>query len=159
MLKIIGLTISIHIAGMFALSPVMGWISDTYGPLPTILGGQVLLITAVALAGTSGHSDVRITIGLALLGIGWSASVIAGAAMVASSTDLEVRTLIQGLTDLCMHIAGASGGLLAGIVVATLGYGALNAAAGALTLAVLLFLASRNPSAAAQRPEDHASAH
>jgi MFS family permease len=93
-LRVIGLTISLHIAGMFALSPIMGWLSDRFGPRPTILGGQLVLIAAVAVAGTSGHSDVQITVGLALLGIGWSASVIAGAALVASATDFEVRTLV-----------------------------------------------------------------
>lgn len=146
MLKVIGLTISIHIAGMFALSPIMGWISDTIGPLPTILGGQALLIAAVAFAGTSGHSEVRITIGLALLGVGWSASVIAGASLVAKTAAPEVRPLVQGLSDLAMHVAGASGGLLAGIVVATRGYGVLNAAAGALTLPLIVAVV-----AAAQR--------
>jgi MFS family permease len=139
-LKVIGLTISIHIAGMFALSPVMGWISDAAGPLPTIVGGQAVLLAAVGFAGTSGHSEVRITIGLALLGIGWSASVIAGASLVAKSAAADVRPLVQGLADLSMHIAGASGGLLAGIIVATRGYGVLNAAAGAVTVPLIIVL-------------------
>lgn len=137
-LKVIGLTISLHVAGMFALSPLMGWLSDTVGPLPTILGGQVVLLAAVAFAGTSGHSEVRITIGLTLLGIGWSASVIAGASLVAASAAIEVRPLIQGLSDLTMHVAGAAGGLVAGLVVATHGYGILNLAAGVLTIPLAL---------------------
>lgn len=147
-LKIIGLTISIHIAGMFALSPLMGWISDRIGPLPTILAGQAVLVAAVAFAGTSGHSETRITIGLGLLGIGWSASVIAGASLVAKSADISVRPLVQGLSDLAMHVAGATGGLLAGIVVATHGYGVLNAVAGALTVPLVAAVA-----ASLQRPK------
>jgi MFS family permease len=133
-LRIIGITISLHIAGMFALSPVMGWISDRIGPMPTILAAQVVLVAAVALAGTSGHSEPRIMAGLGLLGIGWSASVIAGAALVAKSAHGPVRPLLQGITDLTMHLAGAAGGLLAGIIVAAFGYGVLNAAAGILTV-------------------------
>jgi len=156
-LKIIGLTISIHIAGMFALSPVMGWLSDTVGPLPTIVGGQVLLLAAVGIAGTSGHSEVRITIGLALLGTGWSASVIAGASLVAKSAAADVRPLIQGLADLSMHVAGATGGLLAGIIVATRGYGILNAAAGALTIPVIIAVLTRRIAVEPQQlPEDRA---
>jgi MFS family permease len=158
-LKIIGLTISIHIAGMFALSPVMGWVSDAIGPLPTILGGQILLIAAVAFAGTSGHSETRITIGLGLLGLGWSASVIAGASLVATSAAADVRPLIQGLADLSMHVAGATGGLVAGIIVATRGYGVLNAAAGVLTIPVIIAVLSRRHAAEPQqRPEDRAPA-
>jgi MFS family permease len=137
-LRIIGITISLHIAGMFALSPVMGWIADRFGALPMILAGQVALIAAVALAGTSGHSEPRIMAGLGLLGIGWSASVIAGAALVAKSAHGPVRPLLQGITDLTMHLAGAAGGLAAGLVVAAFGYGVLNAAAGVLTLPLIL---------------------
>ncbi|MFL6090471.1 MAG: MFS transporter [Aeromicrobium sp.] len=137
-LRIVGLTISIHIAGMFALSPVMGWVSDRIGPMSTILAGQVALIAAVALAGTSGHSETRIMAGLGLLGVGWSASVIAGAALVAKSTDGAVRPLVQGISDLSMHLAGAVGGLLAGLIVANFGYGILNAAAAVLTIPLIV---------------------
>ncbi len=137
-LRIIGITISLHIAGMFALSPVMGWISDRIGPMPTILAGQITLILAVALAGTSGHSEPQIMVGLTLLGVGWSASVIAGAALVAGATAGTIRPLVQGIADLTMHLAGATGGLLAGVVVAIYGYGVLNASAGVLTLPLII---------------------
>jgi MFS family permease len=149
-LRIIGITISLHIAGMFALSPVMGWISDQIGPMPTILAAQVFLIAAVALAGTSGHSEPRIMAGLGLLGVGWSASVIAGAALVAKSVQGPVRPLLQGITDLTMHLAGAAGGLLAGLIVAGFGYGVLNAAAGVLTVPLIVAVLS-----AAQRAKVH----
>ena len=97
---------------------------------------------AVAISGTSGSSEVQITIGLFLLGVGWSASVIAGAAMLTRSLDLEVRPAVQGFSDLAMNLAGAAGGLLAGFVVAWQGFGTLNAAAGALTLPVVLLVLS-----------------
>ena len=149
-LHIIGITISLHIAGMFALSPIMGWIADRIGPLPTILAGQIVLIAAVALAGTSGHSESRIMAGLLLLGVGWSASVIAGATLVARTAYGPVRPLLQGITDLTMHLAGAAGGLVAGVVVAVFGYGVLNAAAGVLTLPLIITVI-----AAARRSKVH----
>jgi len=104
----------------------------------------------VALAGTSGHSEPRIMAGLALLGIGWSASVIAGAALVAKSVQGPVRPLLQGITDLTMHLAGAAGGLLAGLIVAGFGYGVLNAAAGVLTVPLIVAVLS-----AVQRAKVH----
>jgi len=149
-LSIIGFTISLHIAGMFALSPVMGWVSDRLGPMPTILAGQVVLIAAAALSGTSGHSEARIMAGLGLLGIGWSATVIAGAALVAKSAQGSVRPLLQGISDLAMHLAGAAGGLLAGLIVASFGYGVLNAAAGVLTIPLIIAVVG-----AAQRAKVH----
>ena len=141
-LRIIGLTVSLHIAGMFALSPVMGWMSDRWGSPRTILLGQSTLIVAVAVAGTSGGSDLQITIGLILLGLGWSASVIAGAAMLTRSVDPSVRPAVQGFSDLALNMAGAFGGLLAGLVVAWQGFGTLTAAAGVLTLPVIVLVLS-----------------
>ncbi len=141
-LQIIGLTISLHIAGMFALSPVMGWMSDRWGSARTILLGQCTLIVAVAVAGTSRGSDLQITVGLILLGLGWSASVISGAAMLTRSVETSARPAVQGLNDLAMNMAGAFGGLLAGLVVAWQGFGTLTAAAGALTLPVIVLVLS-----------------
>ena len=149
-LSVIGLTISLHIAGMFALSPLVGWLSDSWGADRTILLGQSILLVAVAVAGTSGHSDVQITIGLVLLGVGWSASVIAGAAKLTASLAVENRPVVQGFSDLVMNLSGALGGLLAGIVVALSGYGTLNAAAAVLTLPVIaLVLSGRRVAATA----------
>ncbi|MGA8988734.1 MFS transporter [Aeromicrobium sp.] len=141
-LSIIGLTISLHIAGMFALSPVMGWLTDAWGMDQTILLGQAMLLVAVAIAGTSGRSDVQITAGLVLLGVGWSASVIAGAAKLTASLTPEHRPVVQGFSDLVMNLAGALGGLLAGIVVAISGFGTLNAAAAVLTAPVIVLVLS-----------------
>ncbi len=147
-LNVIGLTISLHIAGMFSLSPLMGVLSDRWGADRTILLGQSILLLAVFIAGTSGHSELQITIGLTFLGIGWSASVIAGAAMLTTSLDAADRPVVQGFSDLSMNLAGALGGLLAGIVVAMSGFGTLNAAAAVLTVPVIaLVLAGRRVAA------------
>lgn len=159
-LEIIGLTISLHIAGMYALSPVMGWASDRWGPDRVILSGQAILLMAVAVAGTSGESEVRITIGLTLLGIGWSASVIAGAAMLSSSLAAGDRLVVQGFSDLAMNLAGATAGLLAGGVVALSGFGTLNAAAAVLTMPVAaMVLTARRPDTADHGLPTRPSAH
>lgn len=138
--EVIGLTISLHIAGMYALSPGMGWLADRWGPARTILAGQLVLVAAVVVAGTSGTSELRITVGLVLLGLGWSAATIAGAALLTRSTDPAVRPLVQGLGDLTMNLAGAAGGLLAGVLVAWQGFGTLNAVAGTLVVPVVLLV-------------------
>lgn len=139
-LNIIGLTISLHIAGMFALSPVMGWLSDQWGAGPTVLLGQSILLVAVLTSGTAGDSTVQITTGLVLLGLGWSASLIAGSALVGQALEPDVKPAVQGLADLAMNLAGAGGGLVAGLLVAGWGFGTLNAAAAVLTLPVILVI-------------------
>lgn len=141
-LDIIGLTISLHIAGMYALSPAMGWLSDRWGTRRTILLGQSILLIAVFTAGTAGESNAQISAGLILLGVGWSASVIAGSALLSQALAPEVRPAVQGLSDLTMNLAGASGGLLAGLVMAGWGFGTLNAAAAVLTLPVIFVIAA-----------------
>ncbi|MBA3528502.1 MAG: MFS transporter, partial [Propionibacteriaceae bacterium] len=45
-LSVVGFTISAHIAGMFALSPVFGVLADRLGRFPTIVMGQVLLLAS-----------------------------------------------------------------------------------------------------------------
>ncbi len=146
-LNIIGFTISMHIAGMYALSPVMGWLNDRWGSARTIVVGQGVLLAAIVVSGTSAGSEVQITIGLFLLGLGWSASLIAGSALLSRDLSAAVRPAVQGFSDLAMNLSGATGGLLAGLIVAGWGFGTLNAAAAILTVPVLLALKStRRPS-------------
>lgn len=142
-LSVIGLTISLHIAGMYALSPVFGWLTDRWGAQPTILVGQVVLVLACVVAGTAGDSDVQITVGLVLLGLGWSMSVIAGAALLTRSLEPGVRPLVQGFSDLSMNLTGAAGGLLAGVVVALWSFGVLAGVAALLTVPVALGVLAR----------------
>ena len=136
-LEVIGLTISLHIAGMFALSPVFGWLSDVLGPAVMVVAGQVVLVVSTVVSGTAGHSEPQIMIGLVLLGLGWSMSVIASAAMLTTAVSAEARPAVQGVADLAMNVAGATGGLLAGLVMAWRDFGTLNAAAAVLTLPVI----------------------
>ncbi|AHH95834.1 MFS transporter [Kutzneria viridogrisea] len=144
-LTIIGLTISLHIAGMYALSPVMGWLADRWGRMPTVLLGQGLLIGAVALAATAGHSMEQVTAGLILLGLGWSAATVAGSALLAESVGAAERPSVQGLSDLVMSLAGGVGGGLAGVVLSLVAFDGLAWVAGLLVLPVLV-LAVRNRS-------------
>jgi MFS family permease len=134
--------ISIHIAGMFALSPVMGWLSDRFGRLAVIVAGALVLLVATALAGTApeGHS-AALTAGLFLLGLGWSASVVAGSTLLSESVAVEERPIVQGSSDLLMGLAAAGGGALAGLVVGNLGYGVLNVGAAVLVIALLTGIA------------------
>jgi MFS family permease len=125
-LTVIGLTISLHIAGMYALSPVVGWLSDRLGRVPVLLAGQVVLLAATAVAGTAGHDEARVTLGLVLLGLGWSFSLVAGTALLAGSLEVGVRPRAQGVSDLLMNLGGATAGGLSGLVLAQTGFGGLN---------------------------------
>lgn len=136
-LRIVGIVLSLHVAGMYAFAPLTGWLSDRYGRRPVILGGVALLLAACAVAGTAGHDSVRLAVGLVLLGLGWSATMVAGSALLSESVDGVVRTSVQGLSDLIMGLAGALAGALSGVVVYAFGYPTLTLAAAVATVPLL----------------------
>ncbi|QYF90340.1 MFS transporter [Arthrobacter sp. PAMC25284] len=142
-LTVVGFTISLHIAGMYALSPVFGWLADKAGRLPVILLGQAMLLGALMIAGTAAESQTAVTLSLVLLGLGWSSSVVAGSALVAESVPVEDRPALQGASDLSMNAAAALGGALAGPVLATVGYSGLGFISTTLVAVVVIWTARR----------------
>jgi MFS family permease len=136
-LVIIGFTISLHIAGMFALSPVMGWLTDKAGRTETIMMGFTALICAVAVAGFGQSSTVAVAVGLVLLGVGWSASTISGSTLLAESVGQESRVVVQGVSDMLMGVAGAVGGATSGLILSGVGFLGLNMAGAVVGAAVL----------------------
>lgn len=145
-LRIVGIILSLHIAGMYAFAPVMGWLSDRVGRRPVILGGIIILLAACAVAGAAGHDSTLLGIGLVLLGLGWSATMVAGSALLSQSMSLELRASAQGLSDLVMGLAGATAGALSGVVVHLWHYPRLTllAAMATLPLAVLALMRRRS---------------
>jgi MFS family permease len=138
-LRIVGIVLSFHIAGMFALAPVTGWLSDRYGRRPVILGGVVLLLVGCAVSGTAGHGTAQLATGLTLLGLGWSGTMVGGSTLLSESVRPEVRPSVQGLSDMIMGLAGASAGALSGFAMDGGGYPlvAVLAALGAIPLLLL----------------------
>jgi MFS family permease len=142
-LELVGLTISLHVLGMYALSPVWGALADRVGREVTIAIGQVLLLAALLLLAVGAESEAWVTVGLFAIGLGWSAASVAGATLISESVDVVDRARIQGRADLLMSSAGALGGAAAGLVLAVLGYGGLALAATGLSAVVLATLAWR----------------
>ena len=134
MIALIGLTISLHIAGMYALSPLMGWLTDRFGPARTVLLGLAIILVAVALTGLAPQETGAVTMGLILLGLGWSATTVAGSTLLVSSLTPQQRVPVQGFSDATMSLAGALGSAAAGPVMGMIGYPGISALA-AVTVA------------------------
>jgi MFS family permease len=141
-LEIVGIVLSLHIAGMYAFAPVTGWLTDRWGRRPVILSGVALLLCACAVAGTAGHDTVRLSVGLVLLGMGWSGTMVGGSTLVTESVAAANRPSVQGLSDLTMGLAAASAGALSGLVVDWASYSTLTVLA-ALATVPLIALALR----------------
>jgi MFS family permease len=133
-----GLVISIHIAAMYLPSPLSGSLVDRYGRGPVLVGGGAVLLAAGLVAGLApADSTALLAVGLALLGFGWSLGLAAGTAMVTDAVPLEGRARTQGMVDVSVAVAGATGGLASGYMVATTSYTALSLAGGVLGLLLL----------------------
>ena len=124
-LTVIGLTISLHIAGMYALSPVFGILADRLGRLWTIAIGQAMLLASLLTAWLWSEVSSAVTVSLILLGLGWSASTVAGSALLTEATAEPLRTRRQGRSDLAMNLVGAVGAIGAGVVLGWIGYSGL----------------------------------
>jgi MFS family permease len=138
-LRVIGVVISVHVAGMFAFSPVMGWLADRMGHVALVAVGGLLLVAACTLAAMSPEgSSPALGVGLLLLGLGWSAVVVAGSTLLMDGVPLGGRVLVQGASDVVMNLAAAAGGALAGLIVAGPGFAALAAAGGVLAATIVM---------------------
>jgi MFS family permease len=137
-LTIIGLVISIHVLGMYAFSPIVGSISDRIGRIRSIQLGFVILLSSTIVSGIAKPNDVtKLAIGLFLLGLGWSFTLIAGSALLSESVSDEMRASSQGASDLVMNLSAAAGGAVAGVIIGTLSYGWLCIFA-AIPVAILM---------------------
>lgn len=115
---LVGVTLSLHIAGMYALSPVFGLMAGRIGSIPVVGLGWLMLLAAVVISYFSGDSHLLVQIALVLLGLGWGAVTVAGAALLTEITRAPERPKWQGRSDTMMSAAGALAGALSGVAFA-----------------------------------------
>ncbi|SHF39401.1 Predicted arabinose efflux permease, MFS family [Streptoalloteichus hindustanus] len=138
-LRIVGVVISLHIAGMYAASPLFGWLADRLGRVWVLALGAALTVASAGIAGMApAHDAPQLAVGLVLLGLGWSAGLVAGSALLTESVPLARRPAVQGLSDLVMNVGGAVGGLAAGVLVTAASYAVLGLVVGFVALPLLV---------------------
>ncbi|GAB4086914.1 MFS transporter [Myceligenerans cantabricum] len=153
-LELVGIVVSLHVLGMFALSPVFGWLADRWGAVRTAVLGLAMQAVSVAVgfaaavladAGSAAEQVASIVtaVALVLLGLGWSAAVIATSALLAGIDDQRVRVPLQGACDALMNYAGAGAAALAGPVLALGGFQAVNVAGAILLVPAVVALVAR----------------
>jgi MFS family permease len=138
-LGMIGLVISIHIAGMFAPSPLSARLVQRLGSAGTATLAGWAMTGACVLAGAGASSPWILAIAMAALGVGWNLGLVSGSAMLTESVPREVRLKREGWGEVGMGAAAAAGGLACGPLVALGGYAAL-AFAGAVAAALIPLL-------------------
>jgi MFS family permease len=121
--------VSLHIAGMFAFSPLVGRYVDRKGTLPAVLLGAGILVISTVMSALSGEAAIMLFPALWLLGVGWNFGLIGGSAMLIESVEESKRVTVQGSADLMMSFCGGMAGLSSGFIRKAVGYHMLSNAA------------------------------
>ena len=148
---VVGLTISLHVLGMFALAPVVGAAADRFGQVPTIVAGQLVLVLAASVNLLGASSTTAVAAGLFLLGLGWSVVTVPASALLSQSVPARSRPLVQGTGDALMNAAAAVGAIISGPLLAVADFPGL-AVVSALCVVPVLILVARTRRAALPRP-------
>lgn len=135
--------ISLHIAGMYAFSPLVGKFADRRGKLLSIAVGGVLLLAATVMAALAGEAATLLWPSLWLLGIGWNFGLIGGSSLLVESVPEKTRVTVQGAADLTMSFCGGLAGFSSGFIRKAFGFHMLSNLGTVLAL-ILVIVAIRH---------------
>ena len=150
-LEVVGIVISVHVAGMYALSPVVGWLSDRLGRVAVLVIGNVVLLCAVLVSGRAAVArGARCRAGAPRGGLVLRAGRRLDAALGVGAGRVPAvgaggRGLHDGALRGCRGSAGRGGDR------ADRDTGPLNALAGALALPMLVLAGLALPAVRARR--------
>ncbi len=140
-LELIGAVIALHVGGMFALSPVSGYLADRFGPTAVLLlGGWLLLAASLAGIFVNAHSSLVMASHLVVLGFGWNCGVVGGSTLLAGAVPHMQRPHIEGIGEVIMGLAATVAAPVAGIVAALRGYQAFSLVSVAVAVCALVFV-------------------
>jgi MFS family permease len=149
----VGAVLSGHTLGMYALSPLSGWLTDRFGRLPTIYLGTVVLAVSAAMAAVAPpDGGLMLPVAMFLLGLGWSFGYVGGSALLSDHLELHERTRVEGVADALIWSAAAAASIGSGLIVAASGYAALGVmGVGFVAVAVVVITRTRRAALAAPR--------
>ena len=140
----IGLVLSGHTFGMFALSPISGRLTDRFGSPAVIFAGSTVLITSGVMSAVAPpDGGVALFVALFLLGWGWNLGFVAGSALLTTSLSIVERTRIQGLADALIWGTAALASIGSGVILTVAGFTTLGLLGAALVLLPVSVLISR----------------
>jgi MFS family permease len=131
-LVFVGLVISAHTLGMFALAPLSARLVSRRGATPVALAGMVVLAVAAVLSAVAPpHDGPLLALALFLLGYGWNLCFVSGSAMLVEGAPSAAQTQRQGASDFLVFLAGATASITSGALLAVVGFAAMSLLGGA----------------------------
>jgi MFS family permease len=146
----VGLVVSLHVAAMFGLSPLSGWLYARF-PLHRVAAAGTVLAAASAL--TTGvladrpGSAGTVAVLLVVLGGAWNVQLVGGTMWLITRLPPERRQRGEAIGEVVMGAAATAGTFAAAPLLASAGPAALGLSAAALGLAVaaLVLIRGREP--------------
>lgn len=130
-----------HTLGMYAISPLTGYLVDWFGARRLIAAGSAVLVAASLLAASELRTDpLVLTLALLLLGVGWNFGFVAGSAIVQKGLAVRESLRIQGVADSLTWISGGVAALGSGFVMAAGSFSGLALLGAGMSLAPLVAL-------------------
>jgi MFS family permease len=150
-LEVLGVVISAHMVGMFALAPVSGRLADRFGGRAVIyLGIGFLVVSSVAAFGAGQMTGLSLA--MFLLGYGWNLVFVGGSAILSRELPEDRRIQLQGAVDAVVWGSSAFASLGAGVLFGLGGYPLVAVVGGVLAVLPVIVLARRPVPA---EPEPH----
>jgi MFS family permease len=144
-LVFVGLVISAHTLGMFALAPLSARLVRLRGATAVALTGMaVLAVAAVVSAVAPPQGGPLLAVGLFLLGYGWNLTFVAGSSMLVEGAPSAAQSQRQGASDFLVFLSGATASITSGALLAVVGFATMAVLGGAfLVLPAAIILRER----------------
>ena len=124
-LRSVGLVIAAHTFGMYALSPLSGYLSDRIGRKPMIVSAGVFLVASGLVSARAGADQTLLALGLFLLGWGWNLGFVSASALLTEAVPYDDRMRLQGFADSVVWASAATAGVSSGLLLHSIGFAAL----------------------------------
>ncbi len=120
-ITLISIAVTIHVIGMYGFSVLFGRMTDRLGAKTVMIIG-ILVTGAGALLMTLTSNYYIITLGIFLVGLGWSATTVCTTALIASLTETSLRGRVLGLNDVFIGGAAVAAPLVGGVIIGAYGF-------------------------------------
>lgn len=125
-INLIGITISLHVLGMYALAPLVGVIVDRFGHRAAFAIGLTVLLASLVIGATIPDITGGIVASLILLGLGWSFVNVSGSSLFSTAVPAHTRASAQGGVDALSNLCGAIAAFAAGPLLALTSFSTLS---------------------------------